>query len=311
MERGAVGACAARPGCGRPDRSPVRRRGRSARAAASVPGRVLGRRRRRRSRAIRCSSRRSASACSRCCRPEPGPSAAPMPGQGTDRPGVRRARVLGHRGLRSAAADLHRARGRCGRAALAALDPRPGPGAGRHAGPVTARRSLADHPRRGVLGVLAGRHGGAAPQRGASPAPSSATGSVTGDSRWSASAGWRLLVETARLWVLAGHHDTDGGWHLDGVTGPDEYSSGRRRQRLHQSDGRPEPARRRRVLATASLMLADRLGVTRAELDAVANGGRRRARPLRRAAGCAPSVGGLHPVRAAGTSTASRGRLSR
>jgi alpha,alpha-trehalose phosphorylase len=34
-----------------------------------------------------------------------------------------------------------------------------------------------------------------------------------------------LLVETARLWCSLGHHELDGGFHIDGVTGPDEYSA--------------------------------------------------------------------------------------
>jgi alpha,alpha-trehalose phosphorylase len=34
-----------------------------------------------------------------------------------------------------------------------------------------------------------------------------------------------LLVETARLWVTLGYHGADGRFHLDGVTGPDEYSA--------------------------------------------------------------------------------------
>jgi alpha,alpha-trehalose phosphorylase len=33
------------------------------------------------------------------------------------------------------------------------------------------------------------------------------------------------LVETARLWMSLGHHDRHGVWHLDGVTGPDEYTA--------------------------------------------------------------------------------------
>jgi alpha,alpha-trehalose phosphorylase len=38
--------------------------------------------------------------------------------------------------------------------------------------------------------------------------------------------GLALLVETARLWVSIGFHDdVDGHFHLDGVTGPDEYSA--------------------------------------------------------------------------------------
>jgi alpha,alpha-trehalose phosphorylase len=34
-----------------------------------------------------------------------------------------------------------------------------------------------------------------------------------------------LLVETARLWRSLGHHDRDGQFRIDGVTGPDEYSA--------------------------------------------------------------------------------------
>jgi trehalose/maltose hydrolase-like predicted phosphorylase len=48
---------------------------------------------------------------------------------------------------------------------------------------------------------------------------------VTGDDSVDRSGGVELLVETARMWVSLGHHDPDGGWHVDGVTGPDEYSA--------------------------------------------------------------------------------------
>ena len=37
--------------------------------------------------------------------------------------------------------------------------------------------------------------------------------------------GLRMLVGTARLWRSLGHHDAAGGFRIDGVTGPDEYSS--------------------------------------------------------------------------------------
>jgi alpha,alpha-trehalose phosphorylase len=37
--------------------------------------------------------------------------------------------------------------------------------------------------------------------------------------------GLELLVETARLWHSLGHHDAQGGFRIDGVTGPDEYSA--------------------------------------------------------------------------------------
>ncbi len=48
---------------------------------------------------------------------------------------------------------------------------------------------------------------------------------VTGDDTLERECGAELLVETARLWDSLGHTDRDGGWHLHGVTGPDEYSA--------------------------------------------------------------------------------------
>ncbi|MFB7506866.1 glycoside hydrolase family 65 protein, partial [Streptomyces broussonetiae] len=48
---------------------------------------------------------------------------------------------------------------------------------------------------------------------------------ATGDSEFEREAGTELLVETARLWRSLGHHDTRGVFHIDGVTGPDEYSA--------------------------------------------------------------------------------------
>jgi alpha,alpha-trehalose phosphorylase len=48
---------------------------------------------------------------------------------------------------------------------------------------------------------------------------------VTGDESLEAECGLAVLVETARLWVSLGHHDRHGVWHIDGVTGPDEYTA--------------------------------------------------------------------------------------
>ena len=48
---------------------------------------------------------------------------------------------------------------------------------------------------------------------------------VTGDDSLEAECGLDIMVETARLWVSHGHHDAEGHWHVDGVTGPDEYSA--------------------------------------------------------------------------------------
>ncbi|WP_030567620.1 glycoside hydrolase family 65 protein [Streptomyces aureocirculatus] len=49
--------------------------------------------------------------------------------------------------------------------------------------------------------------------------------SATGDEQFARDAGVEILVETARLWRSLGHHDAHGTFHIDGVTGPDEYSA--------------------------------------------------------------------------------------
>ncbi|GGR87651.1 glycosyl hydrolase [Streptomyces aureoverticillatus] len=49
--------------------------------------------------------------------------------------------------------------------------------------------------------------------------------SATGDGQFARDTGGELLVETARLWRSLGHHDVHGAFHIDGVTGPDEYSA--------------------------------------------------------------------------------------
>jgi alpha,alpha-trehalose phosphorylase len=48
---------------------------------------------------------------------------------------------------------------------------------------------------------------------------------VTGDDTLERECGLAVLIETARMWLSLGHHDRHGRWHLDGVTGPDEYTA--------------------------------------------------------------------------------------
>jgi alpha,alpha-trehalose phosphorylase len=48
---------------------------------------------------------------------------------------------------------------------------------------------------------------------------------ATGDETFEREVGVELLVETARMWRSLGHHDRHGRFHIDGVTGPDEYSA--------------------------------------------------------------------------------------
>ena len=49
--------------------------------------------------------------------------------------------------------------------------------------------------------------------------------SATGDMEFERTIGLELLLETARLWRSLGQHDLSGHFRIDGVTGPDEYSS--------------------------------------------------------------------------------------
>ena len=48
---------------------------------------------------------------------------------------------------------------------------------------------------------------------------------ATGDEEFERGPGMDLLTCTARLWRSLGHHDAAGRFHIDGVTGPDEYSA--------------------------------------------------------------------------------------
>ncbi|RMB60309.1 glycoside hydrolase family 65 protein [Tessaracoccus antarcticus] len=48
---------------------------------------------------------------------------------------------------------------------------------------------------------------------------------ATGDLVFERDVALELLVQTARLWCSLGHHDTQGQFRIDGVTGPDEYSA--------------------------------------------------------------------------------------
>jgi alpha,alpha-trehalose phosphorylase len=48
---------------------------------------------------------------------------------------------------------------------------------------------------------------------------------ATGDLEFEQGIGLELLIETARLWRSLGHHNGQGRFRIDGVTGPDEYSA--------------------------------------------------------------------------------------
>ncbi len=48
---------------------------------------------------------------------------------------------------------------------------------------------------------------------------------ATGDMTFERDVAVEILVKTARLWRSLGHHDLQGNFRIDGVTGPDEYSA--------------------------------------------------------------------------------------
>ena len=88
----------------------------------------------------------------------------------------------------------------------------------------------------------------------------------TGDQRFQRECALPLLVHTARLWLSLGHFGADGRFHIDGVTGPDEYSA------LVEDNTYTNlmAARNLRYAALTAQELitdAERLGVTRRETE--------------------------------------------
>ena len=127
---------------------------------------------------------------------------------------------------------------------------------------------------------------------------------ATGDEDFERDYGTELLVETARLWMSLGHHEPDGSFRIDGVTGPDEYSAlvdnNVYTNLMAQANLRAaaEAAERRPDCAARS---------TSTERDRrMAGRGRADVRALRRAARRASAGPGLHRATSAGTSTPRR-----
>ena len=144
----------ARPGRRGAHRCPDLRVGGAGRQPARSPRRLLGRCRRR-------GGRRPGAAAGGAVRPVPGAAeqrahrTARSRGQGDDRPGLRRPRLLGQRGLRAAGAVGHLAGRGSRRPALAPLHPGRRPGPRPHARARGSCLPVAHHRRRGVLRLLA------------------------------------------------------------------------------------------------------------------------------------------------------------
>ena len=84
---------------------------------------------------------------------------------------------------------------------------------------------LAHDLRQGVLGLLARRHGRVSHQRRHRRRRAALHRRHRRHERSRRGEAIELLVETARLWRSIGHHDVVGNFRIDGVTGPDEYTS--------------------------------------------------------------------------------------
>ncbi|GAA1739915.1 glycoside hydrolase family 65 protein [Microbacterium paludicola] len=89
---------------------------------------------------------------------------------------------------------------------------------------------------------------------------------ATGDVDFERDAGAEILIETSRLWASLGRWDADGGFHIDGVTGPDEYSA------LADDNVYTNLSARENLAAGVAVArrhpdVARRLGVTEAEIE--------------------------------------------
>ena len=113
--------------------------------------------------------------------------------------------------------------------------------------------------------------------------------------------GLELLVETARLWRSLGHHDAQGRFRIDGVTGPDEYSA------IADNNVYTNLMAQQNLRAAADAVArhprhAAELGADLEEAAAWRDAARRHGDPLGRRARRASPVRGLHRATRSGTS---------
>ena len=87
------------------------------------------------------------------------------------------------------------------------------------------RVPVAHDPRRGMLRLLAGRHRRLPHQRRHRRRGHPLRQRHRRPGLRTRRSACELLAETARLWRSLGHHDAQGRFRIDGVTGPDEYSA--------------------------------------------------------------------------------------
>ncbi len=90
---------------------------------------------------------------------------------------------------------------------------------------------------------------------------------ATGDGDFEREVAVELLVQTARLWRGLGHHDRDGRFRIDGVTGPDEYSAVADNN-VYTNLMAQQNLRSAADIAARQVERAEQLGVTADELHA-------------------------------------------
>ena len=297
--RPALGAGAARPGRGGARERAPHRLGRAGRRPSAIPRRLLGARRRRDRRRRRAPAGGPLRALPR---PAGGRArrAAGDPGEGADRPRLRRAHLLGHRDLRAAGAHLHGPGCRPRRAALAARHDRP-----RRA---SARRQLgldgAAFPWRTIRGEecsgywpagTAAFHINADIADAVRPLPrGDRRRGVRARRRPRAAGRDRAAVALARP-PRRPRRVPDRRRHRPGRVQRD-----RRQQRLHQPDGAAEPAQRRPMRSSATPTRARELGVDDEEAASWRDAAEAMFVPYDEALGRPPAGRGLHRARTLG-----------
>ena len=254
------------------------------------------------SRATPSCSRRCASRSSTRCRRARGASGARSPAKGLTGPGYDGHAFWDTETFVLPVLTYTAPRRRPRRAALAPRDARPRARARQAAR--TRRRGLSRGARSPARSARATGRREPPPSTSTptSPTRSAATRPRPRTQAFEREVGLELLVETARLWRSLGHHDAEGRFRIDGVTGPDEYSA------IADNNVYTNLMAQRnlRLAADAVERHPDRAARARRRLGGdgrLARRRRRDAHPLRRSARRPPAGRGLHRASSAGTST--------
>ena len=193
----------------------------------------------------------------------------------------------------------------------------------RHSTLPAARRARRAARLRRVRPSRGGRSPGRSARVTGPPAPPPSTSTPTSPTRRSATStppatrtsrrtrAWSCSSQTARLWRSLGHHDGEGRFHIDGVTGPDEYSAIADDNVYTNLMAQPESHRRRRRAAEKYPDRARELGVDAEEAAQLARRRRGHVHSLRRGARRAPAGRGLHRGIRCGTSPGPRRTTTR